>query len=341
VGILWSQLNTDFYGGVKAKEKVEPAYRGIIMALTRMGIPYLPVHVEDMEDQIGNMDLLILPGLAVISDKQVKILEEFAARGGSILAIGDVGIMNIDGSSRKFSAVEKLLGIHFLSTDPQEKPTDASWESSNLHNYLHIEKKQHPLFVGFENTDILPMGGLRRNIVAEPVASVLATLIPSFPVYPPEFSWAEVTKTDQPVITEHPLAGGGKAMYAAWELDAVYGRCALPDQGNLIGNMVKYMLGKKSIVSVECDSYIDFKFYRQEKRLIVHLINVNHTGFDHGYAEKNLPVGPVKITIRLKNFSPSRITATEDGQDVKMKSIGGDVFVELDKLYVHQLLILE
>jgi hypothetical protein len=341
VGILWSQVNTDFYGAAEAKERVELAYRGIIMALTRTGIPYLPIHIEDMEEQIRDMDLLILPEMAVISDRQAETLEKFVDGGGSILAIGDAGIMDIDGSLRKSSALEKLLGIRFLSVEVRERSADASLESSNLHNYLRIEQKQHPLFAGYGNTDILPMGGLRRNIAVESATSVLATLIPSFPIYPPEFSWAEVTRTDKPVITEHSLASGGKAIYVAWELDAVYGRCALPDQGNLIGNMVKYMLGEKYVVKVECNAYVDFKFYRQGGRLIVHLINTNHTGFDHGYAENNLPVGPVRISIRLKNFSPSRITATEDGRDVKMKSSGDGISIELDRLYVHQLLILE
>jgi hypothetical protein len=92
---------------------------------------------------------------------------------------------------------------------------------------------------------------------------------------------------------------------------------------------------------VECGAYIDFKFYRQGPRVIVHLINGNHTGFDHGYAEKNIPVGPVKVRLNLPGFSPRGARATEDGQRVGMGREGEALVLTLDELREHQLLIVE
>jgi hypothetical protein len=93
---------------------------------------------------------------------------------------------------------------------------------------------------------------------------------------------------------------------------------------------------------VECDAYIDFKVYRQESRLIIHLINANNSGFVHGYAEKNLPVGPVKISAKLPGFSPATAWATEDNQEVKLsKGSDGGFSLSLERLGVHQLIIVE
>jgi hypothetical protein len=206
---------------------------------------------------------------------------------------------------------------------------------------LRIEAADSPIFAGFENTATLPMGGICHEINAGQGTKVLATYIPVFPIYPPEFSWSDNTRTTQPVLTERDLSGGGKAVYTAWDLDSSYGRCALPDHGDLLGNIIRYLLAGKSAVQVECDAYIDFKCYRQDNRLIIHLINLNHTGFDHGFAEKNLPVGPGRITVRGLDFSPKTVTATEEGATAALNVTGDTAVVGLDCLGVHQLLIVE
>jgi hypothetical protein len=185
------------------------------------------------------------------------------------------------------------------------------------------------------------MGGTCREISANADTNVLATYIPVYPIFPPEFSWSDTMRTTRPVLTEHPLPGGGKAVYVAWDLDSSYGRCALPDHGDLLGNLVRYLLADKSAVEVACDAYIDFKCYRQGNRMIIHLVNVNHTGFDHGYAEKILPVGPVRVTIRQPGFAPQSVVATEDDANPTLTVSEGTTVLELDRLNVHQLLIVE
>ncbi|GHT55476.1 hypothetical protein FACS1894109_02110 [Spirochaetia bacterium] len=341
VGVLWSQRNVEFYGAAQPYDVVGLAWRGINMALTRAGIPYLPVNVEDIAEQTRDMDLLILTELAIITPEQVQAIRAFAKRGGNILAIGHIGVMDSDGTVRSSSVLEDLLGVHFRSVEIANTDKDAGWDKPVLHNYVRIEKKQSPVFAGFDNTDTLPLGGTVKNIAALPGASVLGTLIPAFPIYPPEFSWTDVTKTDIPVLTEYTHEGKGKTIYAAWDLDAAYGRAAIPDHGDLLGNIVKYLLGNKWIVRVECDAYIDFKFYCQGNRVIIHLININHSGFEHGYAEKNLPVGPVRITLRLPGFSPAKVSATEDGAVPRLSFTDGACSLELERLGVHQMLIVE
>ncbi|MDR3138636.1 MAG: hypothetical protein LBT95_03065 [Treponema sp.] len=340
-GVLWSQNNVEFSGGIHGRGGIEKSWRGINMALTRMGIPFLPINAEDIADQTMGIDLLILPELAVLSQDQAEALEAFAARGGSILALGNAGIMEKDGLLRRSSRLESLLGVRFTQIDRGDQAGEASWENPVLHNYLRFETKESPVFRGFENTATLPMGGKYLEITPLPGTKVLATYIPPYPIYPPEFAWTALTHTDKPVITEHALSGGGKALYAAWDLDAAYGRCALPDHGDLLGNMVNYLLGDRFPVRVQCRAYIDFKFYRQDQRVIIHLVNPNHTGFAQGYAEENLPVGPVTLTIKIPGFNPGGVKATEAPGAPVFSREGEEITLTLDRLEVHQLLILE
>ena len=65
--MVWSQRNTDFYGRDRAEELTEAPYRGMVNALVRARIPYVPVHIEDVAQ---NFDLLILPDVGAMSDAQ-------------------------------------------------------------------------------------------------------------------------------------------------------------------------------------------------------------------------------------------------------------------------------
>jgi hypothetical protein len=383
VAILWNQRNADFYGGPQVTERVDAAIRGMIMALTRAGIPCLPINTADMAAQLNgdagsgaSIKLAILPELAVLGDDEIKELETFANRGGNIFAIGAVGVMDADGKLRQTPSLGKLLGIEYRKANSPNtnlpkadvKTAGASWENPVLHNYLRIEEPAHQIFAGFEETATLPMGGIRQEIIAAEGSArgtaqgtrVLATYIPPYPIYPPEFAWTEVKHTGEPVITEYTNPAGGKAIYAAWDLDSSYGRAAHPDHGDLIGNIVNYLLDNKLPVKVSCDAYIDFKCYWQEgapgsgRRLIIHLVNGNHTGFDQGYAEENIPVGPVVITVdtrgipALKDFQPGSLSVTVD-EETTTGILNNEKTVEdgclftltIDKLRVHQLVIID
>ncbi|MDR1374776.1 MAG: beta-galactosidase [Treponema sp.] len=339
VGLVWSQANVEFFGR-GAKEGVGLGWRGIVAALTRAGIPFLPINADDIPEQAGNLKLLILPELGLLTEGQTRALEAFASAGGNILAFGGAGIMDGDGSPLPASRLEKLLGLSFNPVRPKDPRNETGWENPVLHNYLRIEQPEHPVFKGFEQTATLPVGGECRDIRAGAGVRILATHIPAYPIYPPEFAWTRLTHTDQPVITEHPFLGG-KVLYAAWDLDAVYGRTGQPDQGDLIANMAEYLLEDRATLRVDCAAYIDFKIYRQENRLIIHLINLNYTGFPQGYAEKTLPAGPVKITLNIPDFSPAKARATEDGAALSLKKTGGSCTLELDRLGLHQLLMVE
>ena len=339
VGILWSQKNVEFYGQDKPRERVEHAFRGITLALTRAGLGYLPIHADDLDQQGKELSLLILPEMAVLSETQAQAIRRFAARGGSLLAIGSIGMMDETGEIRPCACLDDLMGIktHQLSLDAIRP--DASWEKPVLHNYLRVEDKTHPAFAGFEKADILPLGGTLREIQPQEGTKVLGTYIPTFPIFPPEFAWMREKRTDIPVLTEHALPAGGKCIYAAWELDAAYGRTTLPDYGDLLGNLIRYLLGGNSVIEVDAPGYVDFKLYRQGDRLLVHLVNLNHTGFQ--YAENLLPIGPVTVTLRVPGFTAASVLATTDAPSLVWKASNNALTITLDKLTLHQLLVIE
>ena len=94
VGVAWSQRNTDFYGRNDPAERVDAPYTGFMHALVRARIPYLPVHVDDLDAADRGLKLLILPNVAALSDAQCASIRRFVERGGSLFATGATSLYN-------------------------------------------------------------------------------------------------------------------------------------------------------------------------------------------------------------------------------------------------------
>ena len=73
VGVVWSQQNTDFYGRDESDLLVELPLRGITQALIRARIPYMPVHADHIGQEAGQLSLLILPNLGVMTDHRLTV----------------------------------------------------------------------------------------------------------------------------------------------------------------------------------------------------------------------------------------------------------------------------
>src|SRR4029453_9504300 len=88
VGLGWSQRNTDFFGRNNAGDLVDAPYTGFMHALVRARIPYLPIHLDDIEQQGGSLKLLILPNVGAVSDNQAASIRRFVQNGGALPARG-------------------------------------------------------------------------------------------------------------------------------------------------------------------------------------------------------------------------------------------------------------
>ncbi len=80
VGVVWSQLNMDFYGRDEPEVMVELPWRGVIQSLIRARIPYIPVHADHIDRDGADLSLLILPSLGVMTDAQLEGVRRFVKK---------------------------------------------------------------------------------------------------------------------------------------------------------------------------------------------------------------------------------------------------------------------
>ena len=337
VGIVWNQANADFYGRGD-ENRVSMPWKGFCMALSKHGIPFLPINAADIEKYISRLDTIILPHVAVLSDEEIDTLCTFVSSGGNLVISGITATRNFDGEPSGNDQLWKRIGL---------KLTGES-RGSGGHNYIYLpEGNRHEIFSGFENTDILPLGGTVRKVESTGSLQPLGALVPDFTAYPPEFSWIHEVDASHPPFWAGTVPGSGRVVYMAADFDRCAGRTYIPDQQRLLANIVRWAANGTIYIDIDGEGDIDCKIYTQEHvqtgeggRLIVHLVNI--TGTDRrGYLDSYLPVGPLTVNIAARGMTPKRVLRTVAGGTAPMKLEGGKIRITLDRIVDHEMLVVE
>jgi FAD/FMN-containing dehydrogenase len=315
VGLVWSQRNTDFYGRDNADELVEAPWRGWSNALLKARIPYVPVHIDDIEND--GLKTLILANLAALSDEQLQKIQAFVNSGGNLVVTGETSLCDEYGDARPDFGIADVFGVH---AGKRNNP------SANVHSYLRLfpelraevygpkagdepepKGKRHPVLSGFEKTDILGFGGTLNDLRIDAGVEVLATYIPPFPVYPPETSWMRETHTNIPALTVRTLKNGSRIVYFAADIDRRYSRDNLPDQQRLLANAVTWAANNNFPLAITGPGIIDAHLYAQRTRLILHLVNLSSPGLWRAPVDEIFPAGPLQIRIKPHKAANYRI----------------------------------
>ncbi len=361
VGIVWNQRNADFYGRDYAKERITLPAQGFSQTLIRSRIPYLPVHIDNIGKD-DNLSTLVLPNIGILSEEQCESIRNFVEDGGSIIATGETSLYDKWGDIRDDFALADLFNVHSLKTNHGSFSGEKqSWDDWKLHSYLRlipemraridgpqlgnepeITGERHEILQGFEKTDILPFGGNLHVVEADSEARVLFTLVPPFPIYPPETSWMRDANTQLPGLVLSERENGGKVAYLAADIDRCYGRDNLPDHGRLLENIIRWAANDSIPIKVEGAGLIDCHLYKQDNRLIVHLLNLNNSGAWRPPLHEFVPVGPIKISINLPgDVKGDNVSTRVSNQELIGKKSAEKLKFEIESIKDHELIIIE
>lgn len=362
VGLVWSQQNTDFYGRDNPEELVEQPYRGWMHALVRARIPFLPLHADRIEADAHSLAVLILPNLAAMSDSQCEAVRRFVARGGSLIATGVSSLYDEDGRARPDFALADLFGLRAVGSRLGKPDShEREWAAGTYHTYLRItpewrakvpgprtaEKpppagQRHPVLAGFEQTDILPFGGMLEPLAVDSGVLTPLTFIPPFPVYPPETAWMRQPRTDMAALALRELPGGARIAFLPADMDRRYAREPLPDHATLLANLVRWAARNAFPVEVLGPGLLDCHLYQQPGRLILHVVNLTNPAAWRAPVEELFPVGPLTIRIKLPSGRHAgRVRRLVTGTEAAVSLKGEWVEVPLPRLLDHEVLVVE
>ena len=343
VGLLWTQRNMDFFGRDDAGSLVDDPWNGFMQALVRARIPYVPVHVDDLErvaDELG-IRLMILPNLAALADAQVATVRRFVARGGSLLATGLSSLCNEWGDVRADFALADLFGAHLPAGHAfRDEARRTAWARDWTQTYLRLAPERHAVLRGFGETDLLAFGGMLEPLAIDPGATVPLTFVPPMPSAPVESAWLHEPKTDIAGLVLREATGGGRVAYLPADLDRRFSRENLPDHGDLLANLVRWAVKDDVPLRVEGRGLMDCQLYQQSGRLVLHLVNLTSAGTWRTPVHELIPIGPLRVAVRLPAGLKGSVVSLVSGQVVPATVAEGWVRFEVGTIADHDVLVL-
>lgn len=361
VGLVWSQRNMDFFGRDEGGALVDEACNGMGQAMIHSRIPYLPVHVDDIERdaQEHGLKLLILPNIGALSDAQAAAIRAFAEAGGSVLATGASSLFDERGAAREDFALADIFGASLPAGHGfRDRARLVEWATNWQHTYLRLDPElragvygpktdappaegaRHEVLRGFEETDIIAYGGMLGELRLAAGAVAPLTFVPPSPNSPAEGVYFREPKTAIPGLVLSELPGGGRIAYLPADLDRRFARDYLPDHARLLANVVRWALRDDLPLRVEGAGLVDCHLYRQAGgRLVLHVINLNNASAWRTPIHELAPVGPLSVSARLLDAKARpRALSLVSGKRLDSSVAKGWIRVELDSILDHEVL---
>jgi hypothetical protein len=302
VGLVYSQQTAWFYGGPRAREKVEDHVLGWYQALIEARIPFEMVHDRLLDpEHLTRLKTLILPNVAVLSDEQCRLLREFVGRGGGLVATYETSLYDQQGGRRADFGLAELFSVAYRG--------HARGPMRNA--YLRLEAdprtgRRHPLLDGLDNASRVIHGTWRLDVAPKAeFPDRPLTLIPSYPDLPMEMVYPRVPSTD---IAEVYLrkAGPGRVVYFPWDIDRVFWELLAVDHGILLRNAVRWATVEEPPVEVIGPGVLDVTVWRQAGSVTVHLVNLTNPMMMKGPFRELIPLGAQRVTVRLPEGMKAR-----------------------------------
>ncbi|MEP7365550.1 MAG: beta-galactosidase trimerization domain-containing protein [Acidobacteriota bacterium] len=338
VAIVYSQQTANFYGGERARAKVEDHALGYYQALIEARIPFDMVHDLLLDaDHLSPYRTLILPNIAALSDVQCRQLSQFVERGGNLVATHETSLYNEWGVRRKDFGLAALFGASF----------DGAVDNRLQNSYLNIDKdsrtgKFHPLVRGLEDaTRIINGAAWVRAKPTSPVDSTPLTLVPSYPDLPMEQVYARVPRTDTPGVYIRQR-GRGRVVYFPFDLDRTFWEVLAPDHGQLLRNAVAWAHDEEQPLIVEGSGILDVSLWQQKESLAAHLVNLTNPMMMKGPVREIIPSPPQQVRILVPEGKRVRkVTFLVSAKMAAHRIAKGVVSVDVPPIGVHEVVAVD
>jgi len=338
VALVFSQQTGHFYGGESARQRVEDHILGWYQALVEARIPFEMAHDELLDaEHTGRFQVLILPNVAALSERQCGQIRDFVARGGGIVATHETSLYDEWGVRRADFGLADLFGASF----------DGGMDARMMNSYLRLEQdgatgKRHPLLAGLEDAGRIINGVARVHTRTNgDYRNPPLTLIPSYPDLPMEEVFPRVEKTDIPEVFVREV-GRGRVVYFPWDIDRTFWEVLSPDHGKLLRNAVDWGANEPRPVTVEGPGILDVVVWRQKDSMTVHLVNLTNPMMMKGPVREFIPLPPQRVAIRMPVGRRARaVKLLANGQGARFTEAGGEVRLTVPAILDHEVIAVD
>ena len=305
--------------GQETRASTEADDLGFYHALVEARIPFEMVSDQAMTSGLlDRFKVLVLANSTCLSDEQIRTLEAYVARGGSIVAAHETSTRTALNQPRHAIGLGPLLGVSL--TAPARGPVKNTYVAIN---------GLHPISEGFDGANRI-IGGtqlLAVDTVAD--AEVPFLYVPDFPDLPME----EVYPRQEPrgaAVVARRHQGGGRTVYFPWNVGGIFKEVLAADHARLIGNAVRWALGKPLDVEVHGREVLDLAVREDTDSTAVVLHNLNNPMMMKGPIRSVFPAGPQVVSLAIpegRRFAGAKLLVS--GREAHARVADGRVEIDV------------
>ena len=294
IGVVIGQSTQLLYPGPstsRSRAYMHETTQGIYHALLRGRFAFDFVHEDRLEpERLAKYRALLLPNVAMLSDKQCRQIGDYAA-GGSLMAGFETSLYDEDLKPRSEFGLSEVFGI--------AKAGEAVGTNGNPY-YARIEapesKQPHPVLDGFSNTNWLP--GAESRVPLKPIDNPLLTVVPGFVRYPPELAYPAHSHTQEPAVVLRQ-SGASRRAWLAGDIERTYWITGHGDLLRLLHNTIRWITEDTWMVHVDGPGLIEMFCWETAPGYAVHLLNYCNPNAFHGWLQSTEPLGAQHVTMKL------------------------------------------
>ena len=295
IGVVIGQSTQLLYPGpatVRSRAYMHETTQGIYDALLRGRYAFDFVHEDRLEaERLSRYRALLLPNVAMLSDRQCEQIGSYVQAGGSIVASFETSLYDENLKPRENFGLAELLGIH--------KAENVVGTNGNPY-YARIEAPHavppHPILKGFSNTNWLP--GAENRIPLAPVQNAVLTVVPGFVRYPPELAYPPIAHTDEPAVVLRER-GRSRTAYFPGDIERTYWLTGHGDLLRLLHNTIGWITNDERVIDIEGEGFMEIFCWETEPGYAVHLLNYTNPDAQHGWIQATHPLGAQTVRLKL------------------------------------------
>ncbi len=293
IGVVMGQSTQLLYPGpatARARTYMRETTQGMYEALLRGRFAFDYVHEDRLEpERLTKYRALLLPNIAMLSDRQCEQLRAYVRGGGSLMASFETSLYDENLNPRADFGLGDLFGV--------SRAGDVVGTNGNPY-YARIEPREvvHAIAEGFSDTNWL--AGAQNRVPLKPVYHPVLTVVPGFVRYPPELAYPPVSQTDEPAVVLRE-AGASRLAWFSGDVERTYWLTGHTDLLRLIDNTIRWVTRDERMVSVNGAGFIELFCWETAPGYAVHLLNYSNANAFHGWMQTVEPLGPQQVSMKL------------------------------------------
>jgi hypothetical protein len=298
LAVLYPQATIAFYksgsgpGSWRGSERTQTTdyLNGLYYALLEGRFIFDFVHQENLKSAaLRKYRAILIPNAAYLRDNECEAIQKFLAEGGSVLATFETSRYNEWGDPRPDFGLKDVFGASAAADIIG--PVDNS--------YMRIEAR-HPIVSGFEGAALLPGAESRVPVRQLNAGSLVLSVVPEYPAFPPEMVYPRTPHTNEPAVVLREL-GTARVAYLPGDVDRTLWRSGNTDLSQFLQNAIRWLLGEaRQPVVVEGEGMVELFAWETEPGYALHILNYNNPNMARGYFRRFYPIGAQQVSFDVE-----------------------------------------